>query len=356
MLDRLAAATRRRWLLPVAAVFAFALALAAVLLARPRATGGDAAAALRAHSGIDVRERWATRGARRLEFTIISGMAELDDGSVWVADGMTRRVIALDASGGNARVAARTGDGPGEVRAPELMARRPGGGVAVLDQGHDALQLFGADGRFERRVPLERQVYNPKGLVVLASDAFVVSGGSPGDEHAIHAFSAEGRAIGSWVAIPPSDDPQESRLIAGGPLAVEGAHLLFSQAAPHRIVRWPLRGGPGAVLASDPALVAPIAGSFRRVEEGRVRPRWWFPQSKALFALSGGRLLNVVTNAEEGYSVWEVYDARRRRIARARLERPYEPHALARDGDVLAAYRDAETDEYVAVRLSVRVR
>ena len=44
------------------------------------------------------------------------------------------------------------GDGPGELRRVGHMVARPEGGAVVLDEGHRAYLLFGADGSFERAV------------------------------------------------------------------------------------------------------------------------------------------------------------------------------------------------------------
>jgi hypothetical protein len=356
VLDRLGAGARRPWPLAVLAFAALAVISSAFAFgALPRQGSRAALAALAPGGRIEVRRVWETKGAPRMEFTIIAGMAELGDGTVWVSDGMTSRILALDARGATVRVAARRGDGPGEVGAPELMAPRPGGGVAVYDGGRNGLELFGPNGRFERHVQLERDVYNAKGLAVLPSGGFAISGGTPRSPHAIHLYSSRGKLVRSWYPVPTSRNDHESLLIAGGPLAVRGGDLLFSQAAPHRIVRYALDGSGGDQLAADPALLKPIADDFTRISGKWVQPRWWFPQSKGIFPLRGGRFLNVVTNAEEGYSVWEVYDARGRRLAKKREETAYEPYAMTRNGDVLAAYRDPETDEYLAARLRVEL-
>lgn len=317
--------------------------------------GGDAV--VQSSGGIEIREVWATTGAPGQEFVWIGGMVENSDGSVWVTEEWNRMVIALDRGGRNPRVVARKGDGPGEVKGPTLLARRPQGGVAVYNHGNSSVELFAESGRFERRVRIPTLIYSPKGFVVQPSGHFVLSGGTARGTTSIHRFTARGEPAESWYPAPRSSDPRTQPHIAGGPLSVlADGSLFFSQAAPHRILHFGPNGRGGRTFAEDRRLLKSVAEDFLRVQGNHVVPRWWFPQSRGVFPLSGGRVLNVVRNKEEGYSFWEVYSPRGRRIASARVERDYEPWAMARDGTLLASYTDPETDEVVAARLAIDFR
>ena len=116
----------------------------------------------------------------------------------------------------------------------------------------------------------------------------------------------------------------------------------------------------GRVFASDPDLLEPIGDDFIHETGAGMNLRrtfnWYFPQSRAIFRLLDGRILNVVWKHDEGRSIWDVYSPQGKRIARQVFSRAYEPWALARNGDVLASYRDPETGEHIATRLRVTIR
>lgn len=334
---------------------AYALRFAPSTPALGSASVAPATAGLAARA-VHVEEVWTTERERGGALGAVVGMAETGDGRVWVSDAGTGAVSAFT-PGRGATVVARRGAGPGEVRAPGLLARTPEGGVAMHDPATGEVSIFGADGRFSRRVRLARLVQNPKGFVVTAGGEMVLTGGVSGEAGSIHRFRKDGRLARSWHPAPRTRNPRAGQLVAGGPVSAgPDGRLLFSQAAPHRIVAYDAAGTPRE-LAADPALLRPVGDDFIREEDGRRTFRWFFPQSKGVFELPGGRVLNVVWFRDEGYTLWEMYDAAGRRLARTRLERAYEPWALTPDGrHVLASYLHPDTDEPVAARLSVTLR
>ncbi|MBA4156777.1 MAG: hypothetical protein H0X65_04805 [Gemmatimonadetes bacterium] len=307
-------------------------------------------------------ERWSTKGSRNVaEFVYIVGMAEAGDGGIQVSDGRLNMLIGLSASGVPLRIAARRGNGPGEVRGPTLLTGTPSGGLAVYDIGQNAIQIWNRDMQFEQWVRLEAMVVNPKGFVVLPTGHFVLSGGISRNPSAIHRFHSDGRLDASWYTAPRTEDPRVGLMIAGGPLAVTAdGRLLFSLAAPHRILAYPVRGGEAKLIAGDPKLLAAIADDFMR-EEGRGSTRratfqWHFPQSRAVLPPSERRILNVVLYMERGTSLWEVYSPDGKLLSRKEVSRAYHPWAITSNGDVLASYRDPDTDEHIAVRLALSLR
>ena len=312
---------------------------------------------------IRVAERWSTKGsAETAVLGAIAGMAEAADGSIWVAEGLGKRfILALDARGNPQRIVARDGNGPGEVGAPTLMARRSAGGLAVYDMLHNAVELFGSNGEFEQRVMLETKIMNPKGFDVLPSGDFVLGGGVLRSEYALHRFDRRGKLVGSWHRVPRTKNPRAGIMVAGGPVAaLPDGSILFSQAAPYTIVHYPPSAENGRVFASDPELLDPIGDDFIQETGSGMNSRrtfkWFFPQSRGIFRLPDGHILNVVWMRDAGRSVWDVYSPQGKRIARQVFSRAYEPWALARNGDVLASYRDPETGEHIATRLRVTIK
>jgi hypothetical protein len=308
-----------------------------------------------------ITERWASQGSPEvMEFLGIGGMAEGPGGEVWVADGRLGQIGALDSLGRWLRVAARRGDGPGEFRGPSLIARRPEGGLAVYDAARMSVELLDARGRAERRVTLEHLLLNPKGLVVLRSGQFVMSGGFVGNPNGIHVFDREGKLLRSWHLAPTTRNPRAGAMVAGGPIAVlEDTLLLFSQAAPHEIIIYRLDGSVVRRVAAEKNLLPPIGDDFiqREVRDGVpvTSFRWYFPQSRAVFALDGARILNVVLFWDESKTLWELYSREGRLLDRVSVPQRYEPYLLATNGDILASYRKADPEDVVAARLRLQL-
>jgi hypothetical protein len=348
--------TRFPWPLKAHRAAGLTLALAAILPIAASAQRND----------LTLTEKWRARGVPGvMAFGAVEGIVETDAGEIWVSDPIGRAVLGLDSLGRRGRIVAREGDGPGEVRSPTLSARIPSGGVAIYDQGHDAVELFGRDGRFVRRVTLSAKVLNPKGLAVLPNGQILLSGGlASGGGGAVHRFAANGRLLGSWGAVARARNERAVGLISGGPLAVlrEGS-VLYSQAAPHMLAIYSPIGKRHQRLAADRTVVAPIGDAFIQVRGNRRVFQWRFPQSAGVFRLpdndnddNNDNVLNVVWNAEANTSTWEVYHPSGALVVRKRFARAYRPWALTRSGDVMATVVDATTGEATVVRLGVQVR
>jgi hypothetical protein len=307
---------------------------------------------------LNVRERWSTKGSpQAVELAAVNGMAEDRDGRIWIADPVNKVLVTVDGAGRHPRVGARHGDGPGEVAIPMIIASHPSGGVAVFDAGHGSIEVFSHAGRFDRRITLPVPFRNPKGFAFLPSGDFFLSGGVQTSGHAIHRFSPDGRLSTSWHPIPRTRNVRAGEMVAGGPVAVlpNGA-LLFSQSAPHRIIRYPAAGGSPRTIAQDPKLVPAIGDDFIQERGGRRIFRWDYPRSAGIFRLHDGRILNIVVNEAESHTVWEVYRPDGKLVGRNRIARVYQPWGMTRNGDVLASYLDPDTDEAVAARLALTIR
>ncbi len=84
-------------------------------------------------------------------------IADLDfdaRGHLYIRDdaGSSTRIVAVDGAGALAAEFGRMGDGPGELHQVGHMVARPEGGAVIVDDGHRAYLLFGADGSFERAI------------------------------------------------------------------------------------------------------------------------------------------------------------------------------------------------------------
>lgn len=85
------------------------------------------------------------------EFSDVQDVDFDADGQLYIRDWTITafRIVVVDDGGALVAEFGRRGDGPGEFRLPSHMLVRPGGGVVVVDEGHNAYLMFGADGSFE---------------------------------------------------------------------------------------------------------------------------------------------------------------------------------------------------------------
>ncbi len=87
-------------------------------------------------------------------FTEIEDLGFDTRGHLYIRDqaGSSTRILAVDGAGALAAEFGSMGDGPGELRRVGHMVARPDGGAVIVDDGHRAYILFGADGSFERAI------------------------------------------------------------------------------------------------------------------------------------------------------------------------------------------------------------
>jgi hypothetical protein len=90
------------------------------------------------------------------------------------------------------------------------------------------------------------------------------------------------------------------------------------------------------------------------VIDGRrlTKPKWYYAQSRGVYLLQNGRILNVVTRVYQNDSIWEVWSSTGALLKRVRVHRAYRPFAVTGKGDMLVTYSDPDTDEYVVAELS----
>ena len=314
-----------------------------------------------AQARLEVSEVWSSPPDMAL--ASVDGVAEAPGGAIWVSDPIAVSVFAIDPQEGAVTLVARSGEGPGEVEAPDRIAVMPDGNMAVFDLSK--VEVYTPGGESVRRIRLPIEVAWPKGFAALPSGGFAISGGIFSVSAAIHEFDAQGRLVRSWGDQSPAVGFRERIVGSGGALYAGRDGLLYSQSAPHRIVRYGY--GPddlreGRVLAELPDMLThPGDGVIVESGEGDDWSRTFhphFPQSRAVFELPDGRILNVVVRRDDAHSVWQVFESGAL-VAEGRADVPYFPWFLCDDGTVLATRLTPATDVPVVVRLrvsSARVR
>ena len=82
----------------------------------------------------------------------VAGALRLTDGRIVVADGGSRTLKVFDPAGEFVRAAGGPGEGPGEFRALNHLARLPGDSVVMFDFGLRRLTVFDATFDLQRQV------------------------------------------------------------------------------------------------------------------------------------------------------------------------------------------------------------
>lgn len=83
----------------------------------------------------------------REPFTAISGVRELKDGRVLIADAREKTLQVIDLARGTAVAVGRTGAGPGEWGTPTTLHALPGDSTLMLDYANQRIFLVAPDGR-----------------------------------------------------------------------------------------------------------------------------------------------------------------------------------------------------------------
>lgn len=299
-----------------------------------------------------LQERWRASG---FDLASVAGMVESEDGRILVSDPRNATVISFDSTGRFQRVWLRPGDGPGEVRGPQLLARVPTGSVLLLDVGHGSIEVFDQHLAFRRRVPLQPRITNPKGMVAIGNDEALISGWRSGATTVVHSIDSTGGTRASWIVGPSTRNPRAASIIAGGALGLgPSGEILFTQASPHAIHMLSPGDSSFQVIVSDPRVLPIVGDQAVRVQgtgtDRRVSFWWSFPRSVFVHSLPGGMLLNVVLFEDEGYTIWEIYDRSGRQRASQRVTKAYMPWSVTANGDLLCSY---ETEEGVPVAARV---
>jgi len=89
-------------------------------------------------------------------FGYLSGIRELSDGRIVVADPLGQVVVALDLETGTADTIGRVGSGPEEYRQPDAVFPLPADSTLLLDLGNARLTAISHDGRFGSSLPIMR--------------------------------------------------------------------------------------------------------------------------------------------------------------------------------------------------------
>ncbi len=99
-------------------------------------------------------------------FSLVSGLRELPDGRVMIADGLGQALVVADLEAGRADTLGRVGQGPAEYRQPDGLFVLPGDSTLLVDLGNGRLTVIGPDGSFGETAPIAQGEPGPHGGMV----------------------------------------------------------------------------------------------------------------------------------------------------------------------------------------------
>lgn len=184
----------------------------------------------------------------------------------------------------------------------------------------------------------------------------MISGGVYGTPFAIHQFQADGTYLRSFGEPMEAEDMRARFVGTGGALdALADGSLLYSRAAPHEIIRYedPTQA-PGAprgrkIAAIEGLLESPGDDVIIRGTNAEGLPttsfRVWYPQSRGVFGLDDGGVLNIITRSnpdpELRHTIWQRFDSAGNLVGEGRSDAVmYEPWFQCANGDILATRHD----------------
>jgi hypothetical protein len=110
------------------------------------------------------QDQQLTKPAARLshQFSSISGLQELPDGKVLVADGIDQILVRADLATQRLDTIGRAGQGPGEYKSPDQLFPLPQGGTLLVDLGNGRLTVFDRGARYQESIPIAQGSAGPR--------------------------------------------------------------------------------------------------------------------------------------------------------------------------------------------------
>ena len=284
------------------------------------------------------------------------------DGSVYLAEAYSNRIIALDAEGNLAWQSGRSGEGPGEFRTLYRIAIGSDGTLYAFDAYGGAISRFSPDGSFVDRRQLELRFSKMDGLAATADGRIAIAGITayqPASDAAVHIFDPESRYVRSFAPPPTSLNPMSLSFSGAGTVALtRGGEVLFVRRIPYEIYHYSLDG----VLLNN-VIEAPFEYGFTAddavtiTERGRrieiSRPETELPFFAAPVPLTDSTFLVPRREGESLY--WDIFTLTGRHVATTSIPGDWGV-ALGYDAERSVLWAKGEYQlEPVLRRISVRL-
>lgn len=285
-------------------------------------------------------------------FGLVGDVAVAVDGRAFVLDALNHEVGVFEPSGERTAVLGRPGPGPGEFMGPAALAvDGAGGGLYVLDERKQGIDLFEGDGHtWKRTIPLDFHAAD----LCLVSGRLYVLGGRNG--FLLHELSpADGRVIRSFAPDPESEDVLLRGYRASGYLGcAPSGEIAFLPSLRPEVLRFSAGSGEPLGSASIPGYTAV---RVRRTGSGGMQfdapDQDGHDYGSAILPLAGGDWLVQVGRLRKGSTTQHEFESVRsyRLSARDGQIQPLSaqlPRVLAAGSDLVYA---VETTPYPAVRI-----
>lgn len=154
------------------------------------------------------------------EFSMITGLRELRDGSVLVSDPIETRLIRLDPTLRRETPLGRVGPGPGEYRQPDGLWPLPADSTLLVDLGNNRLTVITPEGRLGESRVLAEPSPNGRGLTLMMPNGVdrrgrvYFRGGLPGQD-SLPVMRLD-RATGQSARVAMLRGPSVNRQESGG--------------------------------------------------------------------------------------------------------------------------------------------
>jgi hypothetical protein len=249
-----------------------------------------------------------------LALGLIVALSTTRDGAALVVDRSTSQVLRVTRDGRVAVRYGRSGDGPGEFRAPYRVVERSDGSIVVFDQANERFTEFTEDGRFVKRWATSARIANIGSLVALPNREIALTGvvrDPHAADRAIHVFDSTFRLTRSFGSLPRARARELLEQFIPGSLRVSrDGGLLYLRIVPYEL-HWYSTAGTHLRSLTVPRRVIESVDAFfsvRRsgttvtttVERGRPYPLW-------ALEMRDGRILAARTDA--GEVQWDLIDS-----------------------------------------------
>jgi hypothetical protein len=241
-------------------------------------------------------------------FGNVRGVALGPANRLYVADDLSHDVRVFDADGQLVRVIGRKGQGPGEFELPWVVAVDDADTLMVWDQRLMRVSVFDPQGGFLRSFTPPRHWLVNSVQFMPGGDLLLAAFGST-DNYGLHVLDRDGELIGEFgpVEVDPNIYAGFVGSLYGGAADVTSAgEIVYTRKSPYELL---LFNSHGEHLKSCVGAEDWTTDPREVVEQhpDRVAIHWErFVHSSGVFAIEGGRYLNVVIDRPNGRTILDI--------------------------------------------------
>jgi hypothetical protein len=241
-------------------------------------------------------------------FGNVGGVALGPANRLYVADDLSHDVRVFDADGVLVRVIGRKGQGPGEFELPWEVAVDDADTLMVWDQRLMRVSVFDPQGGFRRSFRVPRQ-WLVNSVRIMPNGNLLLAAFGSADSYGLHVLDRDGELISEFgpVEVDPNIYAGFVGSLYGGAADMTGAgEIVYTRKSPYELLLFDSKGKhlKSCVGAED------WTTDPREVVEqhpDRVAIHWeQFVHSSRVFAIEGGRYLNLVIDRPNSRTILDI--------------------------------------------------